>query len=164
MFYDNGLKFECNRCSECCRLSPGFVYLSFSDLTKLCVWFKLSRKEFIDTYCRWVQYYDNTEVLCLKERSNYDCVLWDKVNGGCSAYGARPVQCSTFPFWSWLLKSKKDWDDSSKDCPGINNGRIWSKDEIEGQRKLYEENLPLHRYQIEVLTNENGENPYGVQA
>lgn len=153
MFYDNGLKFECNRCSACCRLSPGFVYLSFKDLTRLCKWFGLPRAEFIEKYCRWVQYYDNTEVLCLKERSNYDCTLWDKEKGGCSAYGARPVQCSTFPFWSWILKNKTAWDENAKDCPGINVGRIWTKEEIEEQKKLYDENLPLHRYQIETLKN-----------
>ncbi|MBQ0052757.1 MAG: YkgJ family cysteine cluster protein [Treponema sp.] len=150
MFYDKGLKFECTRCSDCCRLSPGYVYLSHSDLKKLCEWFKLPQKEFIDSYCRWVQYYDNTEVLCLKEKSNYDCTMW-KSEGGCSAYGARPVQCSTYPFWSWMLKDKQSWDECEKDCPGINKGRVWSKEEIEVQKNLYDGIEPVHRYEIEPV-------------
>ena len=30
-FYENGLNFECQRCSFCCGHSPGFVYLSERD-------------------------------------------------------------------------------------------------------------------------------------
>jgi len=105
----------------------------------------MSVKEFVNVYCRWVQYYDNTEVLCLKERSNYDCILWDN---GCTAYEARPVQCSTFPFWSWILEDEEQWKTCSEDCPGINNGRVWKKEEIEEERKRYEENLPIHKSEL----------------
>ncbi len=148
MFYDKGLKFECNRCSDCCRKSPGFVYLSRADLTNLCRWFKLSQQEFIEQYCRWVQYYDNTEVLCLKERSNYDCTLWNKDSGGCAAYGARPVQCSTYPFWSWMIRDQDTWNECGKDCPGINKGRLWSKNEIETQSNLYDKIEPIHKNEL----------------
>ena len=147
MFYDNGLQFSCNRCSACCGQSPGFVYLSFSDLTNLCQYFKIDVKEFISVYCRWVQYYDNTEVLCLKEKTNYDCILW-KEGAGCTAYGSRPIQCSTYPFWSWMIESKESWDNCEKDCPGINKGRLWSKEEIEKQKSLYDGNEPIHRNEI----------------
>ena len=142
MYYDDGLHFICKRCSNCCRIDPGFVYLSRSDLTNLCQRFKMSVKEFVGVYCRWVQYYDNTQVLCLKEKTNYDCILW---NDGCTAYEARPVQCSTFPFWSWILEDKEQWQTCSQDCPGINDGRFWSKEEIERERKRYEQNLPIHK-------------------
>ena len=150
-FYDDGLHFSCQRCSNCCRIDPGFVYLSQTDLTNLCQKFKMTVKEFVNVYCRWVQYYDNTEVLCLKEKTNYDCILW---NNGCTAYEARPVQCSTFPFWSWILEDKGQWRACSEDCPGINNGRLWTKEEIEEQLKSYEQNLPIHRNE---LTMESGQ-------
>ena len=142
-FYDNGLRFECNRCSCCCRIKPGFVYLSRRDLTNLCIWFKLNDKTFIEKYCRWVIFYDNTEVLCLKETEAYDCVLWSK--DGCTAYENRPVQCSTYPFWSHFLEHECDWDDNERDCPGINKGRLHTKEEIEAQLNEYENNEPLRR-------------------
>ncbi|WP_191014821.1 YkgJ family cysteine cluster protein [Treponema zioleckii] len=146
MFYEKGLKFSCNRCSGCCRLSPGYVYLSWSDLTNLCRWFKVSFEEFVKVYCRWVQYYDDSEVLCLKEKTNYDCILW-KTGVGCEAYENRPVQCSTFPFWTWMLESEKVWNECASDCPGINaaDGKLWSKEEIEQQRNAYENNKPIHK-------------------
>src|SRR5574344_288995 len=98
-FYDKGLHFSCQKCSHCCRIDPGFVYLSQSDLTNLCQWFKFTQEQFISMYCRKVPYYDGTTVLSLREKKNYDCIFWDN---GCTVYGARPVQCSTYPFWSWM--------------------------------------------------------------
>lgn len=141
-FYDEGLNFSCQRCSRCCRVEPGFVYLSYEDLTNLCNCFKLKETDFIKKYCRWVQYYDNTEVLCLLETTKYDCILWDN---GCTAYNNRPVQCSTYPFWSFLLESKQDWDENEKYCPGINKGQVHEKSEIECQLNKYEENEPIHK-------------------
>mgnify|MGYP003289696027 FL=1 len=143
-FYENGLQFECTRCSDCCRLSPGYVYLSQRDLTSLCQWFKLSEQEFIEKYCRWVGYYEGKEALALIELKNYDCILWDK-ECGCKAYGARPVQCSTYPFWSWILKDKDSWNNESKSCPGINKGKIWSKESIEKECSNYVANVPITR-------------------
>ena len=103
-FYKAGLNFGCQRCSFCCGHSPGFVYLSRRDLTALCDFFKLSVKEFVEKYCRWADYYYGTKVLALQEQKNYDCILW---NSGCTAYEARPIQCSTYPFWSWMLEDRK---------------------------------------------------------
>lgn len=142
VFYKDGLCFSCSQCRACCGVSPGMVYLSERDLTSLCQWFKLTKSEFIDLYCRWVPYYDGKEALCLKEKSNYDCIFWDN---GCTAYNARPIQCSTYPFWTWLLKDKDSWNNEKKSCPGINQGRRWSFEEINYQNALYKHNNPITR-------------------
>ncbi len=149
MFYDQGLRFSCNRCSDCCRLSPGVVYLSASDLSSLCHQFSLSEGEFVSMYCRFLTYYDGSEVLALKERKNYDCILW-KEGEGCTAYASRPIQCSTYPFWSWIIESEESWTACASDCPGINakDGRIWKKDEIEKNRNAYDSIEPVKRSQI----------------
>ncbi|HQO67077.1 MAG TPA: YkgJ family cysteine cluster protein, partial [Spirochaetales bacterium] len=31
-FWHEGLRFECARCSACCRYEPGYVFLSADDL------------------------------------------------------------------------------------------------------------------------------------
>lgn len=141
-FYSEGLQFKCQQCSLCCRKDPGFVYLSKKDLTKLIHCFNLNIDVFIDKYCRWVPYYDGHDVLCLKEKKNYDCIFWDN---GCTAYKSRPIQCSTYPFWTFLLESKENWLSESKDCPGINKGENHSCSEIQSKMLEYKKNTPIHK-------------------
>lgn len=142
VFYKDGLCFECQQCSHCCRHEPGYVYLSERDLNKLLEFFKTDKESFIEKYCRYVPYYDGSEVLCLKEKPGYDCIFWDN---GCKAYEARPLQCSTYPFWSFILKSKKDWDFEAASCPGINKGKKHMYNEIELSKYIYEGNIPLKK-------------------
>lgn len=150
-FYKDGLNFECQRCSFCCGHSPGFVYLSERDLRALCEFFGMKIKDFISKYCRWADYYYGQTVVALLEQKNYDCILW---NNGCTAYSARPVQCSTYPFWEWMLEDKEIWDDIAKECPGMNKGKKWPFEVIEENRKKYVENHPLTREQVLKLIEE----------
>ncbi len=139
-FYKDGLRFSCVRCTLCCGRSPGFVYLSQADLDALCRYFKLSEAEFMKHYCRRADYYHGTSVLALSAKKNDECILWDN---GCTAYEARPVQCATYPFWSWMLADRQTWDSCAADCPGINTGRLWTAQEIAEQARRYTENEPL---------------------
>ena len=141
-FYVDGLNFSCKRCSRCCTKESGYVYLSEKDLSNLLSCFNLSTEEFIEKYCRWVPYYDGSEVLCLKEKPNYDCILW---KDGCEAYQGRPVQCRTYPFWSFLLKDKKTWDEERITCPGINSGEFHDFAEIKKAKTEYELNFPIKK-------------------
>ncbi len=137
--------FSCQQCSHCCRHEPGYVYLSGKDLTKLCHWFNLDSKVFISKYCRFVPYYDGSEVLCLQEKRNYDCIFW---NNGCTVYESRPVQCRTYPFWNSIIKNRETWDEESAHCPGINKGRSFSTAEIHERNTEYKENKPLSTVEI----------------
>ena len=129
LFWKNGVQFSCTQCSACCRYDPGFVYLSAHDLDKLQEWAGVERFEFIKKFCRWVLQGDGYEYLCLQERANYDCVLW---NNGCIAYNYRPFQCSSYPFWDYLLETKQHWNANAQGCPGINHGQWHSAEEIQG--------------------------------
>lgn len=142
-FYEHGLNFSCKRCSHCCCGEPGYVFLSMEDLTKLSLWFRLEINDFIKEYCRLVPFWDGSSVLSLKEKENYECIFW-KDGQGCSVYEARPVQCSTYPFWSRLLQNEDAWNSEMVDCPGINTGDIVSKEEIEKAHTLYKNNKPIH--------------------
>ena len=147
-FYENGLRFECQQCSHCCCDEPGFVYLSRNDLDNLTSLMSIKEDVFIEKYCRFVPFYDGSEVLCLKEKENYDCIFQQKPEGGCLVYKARPVQCSTYPFWSFILKSKETWDNEAAECPGINKGTVHKKEEIEESNFLYEKNIPLRKQDL----------------
>jgi Fe-S-cluster containining protein len=115
-FYANGLRFSCTRCSDCCRLEPGMVYLREKDLRSLVFRLKMGYTDFIETYCRWIPAYGE-ERLSLKEKSNYDCIFWKE---GCTVYEDRPLQCKTYPFWLSMLDSEETWNSMS--CPGM--GRV----------------------------------------
>jgi Fe-S-cluster containining protein len=125
-FYARGLRFSCARCSECCRIDPGFVFLREGDLSALVPALKTKYAEFIQRYCRWTPDVDGKERLSLKEKANYDCILW---SNGCACYEARPLQCRTYPFWPSMLASRKTWEAMS--CPGMGRGTLHSREEIE---------------------------------
>jgi len=128
-FYASGLRFSCKRCSSCCRYDAGYVFLSENDLKKLIAELKMDRDSFIKAYCRWVKdSHNGKEVLSLKEKSNKDCILWDS---GCLVYMARPVQCSTFPFWKSIVASKQAWQIAATGCPGMNTGELHSEKTID---------------------------------
>jgi uncharacterized protein len=127
-FYSGGLKFECQRCSRCCRHEPGYVFLSKRDLSALRRTTRTDEEDFLELYCR-VVHIAGTSRLSLKEKSNYDCIFWE--DGECLVYGARPLQCRSYPFWSPFLINRKTWDDLEKDCPGVNRGRLHRRREID---------------------------------
>ncbi|MDR2659249.1 MAG: YkgJ family cysteine cluster protein [Spirochaetaceae bacterium] len=126
-FYDDGLKFSCQRCSMCCRAGPGFVFLSREDAETISRSLNMPLNEFIQVYCRWVHWEDGQR-LSLKEKTSLDCIFWDE---GCSIYEARPVQCRTYPFWEAMLASEEAWRRIGFDCPGAGNGSLVCKDFIE---------------------------------
>lgn len=127
-FYDKGLRFGCTRCSRCCRHTPGFVFLSTSDMRSLSAALGLPEAEVRSRYCREVAFGLVTR-LSLKEKPNLDCVFWQE--DGCSVYEARPLQCRSFPFWASALSSRAEWEETASHCPGIGRGPLHSRVEIE---------------------------------
>jgi len=132
-FYAQGLKFSCKRCSACCRFESGYVYLSENDLKKLTRLTDMDDKSFIGSYCRWVMDPRGNKVLSLREKQNKDCIFWESE---CMIYEARPLQCSTFPFWESNVSSEYNWDAAAAGCPGINSGKLYSNAEITRFLKL----------------------------
>ncbi|HEC61358.1 MAG TPA: YkgJ family cysteine cluster protein [bacterium] len=126
--YNDGLQFECTRCSRCCRHTPGYVFLSSNDLHRLAAATKRSRTAFLADYCREVGV-NGFRRISLKEKSNFDCIFWE--DEGCIVYESRPFQCASYPFWSANLDSQADWEDVKGDCPGADHGRRHSKEEID---------------------------------
>ncbi len=136
MFYDKGLRFECQMCQYCCSVEPGYVYLTKDDIENASMLLGISFSEFVDKYCRYVDfgaYY----LVSLQERENYDCVFLTP--HGCGIYQARPLQCRTYPFWKNVLQDEESWKREGESCPGIGKGRAIPKKEIERRLKKGEE-------------------------
>ena len=140
--YDGGLKFSCRQCSFCCRGFPGVVLMDETDLERLAKWADVTREQFIQMYCRWVESDDGFEYLSLREKRNMECIFW---NNGCESYEARPVQCRTYPFWTKVLESRETWDEEGKSCPGINSGENHPQEEIKTELSKYQARNPIKR-------------------
>ena len=142
VFYEDGLRFECTRCSNCCRHEPGYVFLTSRDLKDLQKVTGLTTGAVIEKYCRKV-YIGFVERISLKEKANFDCIFWEE--NGCQIYTARPLQCRSYPFWSSHLISRESWDREGVNCPGINKGTLHSCKSIEKWMRMRERNplLPV---------------------
>jgi len=129
-WYADGLRFECQRCSACCRGEPGYVWVTETEIRQMAEAMGLLPDEFMRAYVRTVD-----GRLSLKELPGGDCVLWRGMDQGCLVYATRPTQCVTFPFWSEHLRSKAAWQRLAKRCPGINKGRLYTLREIRARLK-----------------------------
>ena len=133
------------------------MFLSEKDLSRLAERFGGDLSAFVEKWCRWVPYTPGRQRLSLREKPNLDCVFWDGSsspgeNGGCSVYGARPLQCRTYPFWDSVVSSKGAWDGMAAHCPGMNSGRLHSGEEIDGHLRGLE-NEPIVERRIQEVAN-----------
>ena len=126
-FYAAGLRFECRRCSRCCRHEPGYVFLTGDDLERLAAGLALPAAEVLARHCRTVRVGSFRRV-SLRETRHYDCILWGR--DGCRVYDHRPLQCRSFPFWAANLGSREDWERLKNECPGVDGGTLHSAEEI----------------------------------
>lgn len=125
-WYEGGLRFKCTSCGQCCTGAPGYVWLEETDIDRLREHLKLSRKDFLRKYCRYV----SGRYSLRETKPDYDCIFLEESK--CSVYHARPAQCKKFPWWIQNLKSQKDWDAAARSCEGINakDAPLYTKDEI----------------------------------
>jgi len=136
LFYEDGLKFECQGSGNCCTSHGefGFVFLTLEDRRRFAKHLKLTTSAFTKQYCDI-----KDGVWHLKEDpKNPDCMFLK--NKRCSLYEARPTQCRTWPFWPEVMTAKSWQKEVAAFCPGVGKGRTWSKLEIETTMKEDAEN------------------------
>lgn len=114
-WYEDGLRFKCTGCGQCCTGFPGHVWITPAEAEAMAELLKISMEEFIKKYTRRVG-----KRISLKEHpKTYDCVfLKDKK---CQVYKARPTQCRTYPWWSENLESPRHWEETAARCEGIDH-------------------------------------------
>lgn len=127
-WYGDGLRFQCTACGDCCTGAPGYVWVNKSEIADLAALVGLSVPLFEQRYVRKVGIRKS-----LLERRNGDCVFFDPQSRRCEVYGARPQQCRTWPFWESNLRTAGDWELTSRACPGCNQGKLYSLQEIQSR-------------------------------
>lgn len=110
--------FDASACSacggRCCNGESGNIWVTRQEMEALAEALGMEVPAFADDYLIKVGYRTSIGERC--EGGNCACLLYDDKRGGCSAYGARPAQCRTFPFWEYF---KERPDEAAKECPGV---------------------------------------------
>ena len=123
-WYKDGLKFSCKRCTYCCTFTGGgYIWVSKKEIEKIASNLNLSLNNFGKKYLK--KFHGQYSLL---EKPNGECIMYE--NGGCKIYEFRPTQCIAFPFWPENMRSQETWEALKKTCPGINEGKLFSCEEI----------------------------------
>lgn len=121
-----GLRFECTGCGKCCvyRDEYAHVYLNRTERKALADHLGVSLRTFKHRYT-FVDEFGWTQLKTVRDR----CVFLDPDTMACKVYGARPVQCRTFPFWDELIEGG-EWTQQARDlCEGVGRGRLYTLEE-----------------------------------
>ncbi|MFM7844816.1 MAG: YkgJ family cysteine cluster protein [Planctomycetota bacterium] len=131
-WYQDGLRFTCSQCGDCCTGAPGYVWVNQEEINELA---KLTGAASVEAFEE--QYVRQVGVRrSLLEHSNGDCVFFDNQKRGCTVYEARPRQCRTWPFWDSNLRNPEEWARTCQACPGSGEGKLYTIEQIEEQRRV----------------------------
>lgn len=125
-WYADGLRFACTRCGNCCRNHGryAYVYLAPADVRAIAGYLGLPEAQFLARYCQeengWISLRMDSPACPFLEAGNT-----------CAIYPVRPKQCATWPFWKENLRREVWQGEVKADCPGIDQGELHPREEIE---------------------------------
>lgn len=121
-FFDAGLHFTCQQCRVCCTGTPGIVRVATAEIEAIAAFLKMTPQRLTEDYL-----VDLNGVSSIAEHADGRCRFYAD---GCRIYPVRPRQCRTYPFWLSILRSERNWRREGRQCAGIGQGRIYSREEI----------------------------------
>ncbi len=125
IFHKNERRFKCQPgCGECCRGSPGYVWVNSEEARRIAQFLNIMPEEFESRFLRSVN-----ERRSLVERRTGECIFLDEHR--CQIYSQRPLQYQMYPFWPEIINDPKCLGQETMSCPGINQGRLYSFQDIE---------------------------------
>jgi Fe-S-cluster containining protein len=123
-WYEDGLRFRCTRCGNCCTGEPGYVWVDADDLATIADFLGEPVDDVRSLYTRRAR-----RGQTLREKANGDCVFYER-SQGCTIYPVRPPQCRTWPFWESNVATPQDWKETCAVCPGAGQGDLIPAEEI----------------------------------
>ena len=146
----SSLPFECTACGKCCK-TKGNVYMSPEEHEAAAALLEISKDDFIQQYAShslvetgrngdehtWVRLLDRSEendsALLSSEDDesgqSHGCIFLQEDNT-CRIYEARPIQCSTYPFWPRILRSRQAWNDEVRRLDEDSSSAIGSTENL----------------------------------
>jgi Fe-S-cluster containining protein len=123
-WYQDGLRFQCTRCGNCCTGAPGHVWVNEGEIEAIARYRRESISEVEGLYTKV-----EPRGRSLREKANGDCVFFDRT-AGCTIYPVRPRQCRTWPFWQRNVETPQAWQQTCAVCPGSGQGELITAEEI----------------------------------
>ncbi len=105
----------CHECGgRCCTGESGNIFVSRGEIEALAAFLDLEPELFASRYLEKRGY----KYSLIEQRfgDSHDCIFFDRTFHGCSVYGARPLQCRSFPFWDYF---KSHPEALRTECPGV---------------------------------------------
>jgi len=133
-WYVGGLHFECVQCGRCCAgPGEGYIWVTSPEIKLIADFLKMTTVEVRQKFLKRL----GPRTTIIEQPHTRDCIFLREANGrkGCMIYPVRPSQCRSWPFWPENLTSSNNWNKAARKCPGINQGRHYSFEEIEKIKK-----------------------------
>ncbi len=115
---EEGLRFGCTGCGECCR-RPGYVYVTRAEADRIAARLEgdgATAETLLGEL--WVEDEDDLFAINVDERA--PCALLGK-DGHCTVHDIKPIQCATYSFWPEILGRRRSWTYEARRCEGINH-------------------------------------------
>ncbi|GHV47602.1 zinc/iron-chelating domain-containing protein [Synergistales bacterium] len=129
-WWSEGVRFECLGCGRCCGGEPGAIFFTPEEEDRIVNNIEINGSKFTHKEFRALFVTNRWGRPSFKERHNGDCVFFDAQEKKCKIYLLRPAQCALFPFWPSVLESAESWTSEAVRCLGMNDGPLWSADNI----------------------------------
>lgn len=110
--------FECTGCGKCCQ-TKGEVYLNPTETQQAASLLSMpledfktkfvAREEETSTEQKWTVLKQKNAIASGGEKVTQCVFLNEEMQ--CGIYGARPLQCSTYPFWPRIMNDIDGWND-----------------------------------------------------
>ncbi|GBF94542.1 hypothetical protein Rsub_07076 [Raphidocelis subcapitata] len=135
-----GRSFACTVCGKCCSLfDGGEVWVSRREVAAMAAFLGMPDAELIAAHC---QPGDGTTpgwwLLGSQATPGGEfCTFLDPATNMCRVHEARPVQCSTYPWWPELLAEAGAWSwEKANICEGLDHPEAEALDISEATRQL----------------------------
>jgi len=132
-WYQDGLRFKCTACGDCCTGAPGYVWVNQAEINGMAGQLGISAEDFEAKYVRQI----GIRRSLTEDASNGDCVFFDNKSRKCQVYENRPRQCRTWPFWKSNLRTPQAWDETCQVCPGSGKGKLYQLEAIQEQANVF---------------------------
>ena len=131
-WYEDGLRFSCSQCGNCCTGPPGAVWFTDKEGRAMAKKLDITVDDFYKRYTRKIGV--KWSLIENVIDGKFDCTFLDRTTEkpSCQLYDARPSQCRSWPFWSENLRSEASWLRAKGEtpCPGMDTGKLIPASEI----------------------------------